>query len=787
MIPGVVVSAPAFRSFLETIQWADPLFRDLPNSSLHIDVDNPRQLQAIAQQIRQGVTTTPIAQDWLAVLEAAIATWQSRAVILRPSIAVEADVLTRLEYPRGVLRAQVCWAEPGAIAKGVQQVWGELFRAKSLLYWQRLGVQLQQVNLAVLIQPLESAIASGTLQGNASGLEIQSIWGLGNALVEGIVAADSYQGELTGEWCSVRLGTKRYAYDLSSPATLSVIGGEALPASSPNECLRLYPVAEEYQQQAALSDRQRQHLLQLAQHLIQEYGQPVCLEWALHPGVTGAEPSVLLTQIHPCLVQKHQSTQDPAVAIASATASLLPEGCSQLHDSTSAYSTSSDVSHSILHGVAAASGQVLAQAWVIDHGQALERMPSNAVLVASHIQPQWVAALKQCAGIVTEQGGATSHGAILAREIGIPAVVGVADVTQQIQSGEIVFVDGDGGKVYRVNALDAGAFSIPATAVSAVYPSEMPVSQPSSAMPVAIATPLTTQLMVNLSQLQRLADVAAMSVDGVGLLRSELMMQEVLSGSPQQWLLNQTDVDLIERLSQQIQRFAEAFAPRPVFYRSLDLRSHEIPVNAHMALTEPNPTLGLHGALSYQTNPALFELELAALRRVQARGYDNLRLILPFVRTVEEFEFCRDRVIEAGLTQTSTFELWIMAEVPSVLFLIPEYVDAGVQGISIGSNDLTQLMLAVDRDHPQMTGAFDQCHPALIRAMQHLIQAAKQAGIPCSICGQAPVQHPELIEQLVEWGITAISVSADAIESTRRAIAEAEERKNEERREKKEK
>jgi pyruvate,water dikinase len=270
-----------------------------------------------------------------------------------------------------------------------------------------------------------------------------------------------------------------------------------------------------------------------------------------------------------------------------------------------------------------------------------------------------------------------------------------------------------------------------------------------------------------------------MPVDGVGLLRSELMLLEVLQGQhPQRWLQQQREDELREILVQQLCQFAKAFAPRPVFYRSLDLRSHEFQylVGGSLAHPEANPMLGMRGTFSYVSNPALFDLELAALVQVQQSGYTNIRLLLPFVRTVEEFSFCRRRVEQAGLSQSPQFQLWIVAEVPSVIFLLPDYVKAGVQGISIGTNDLTQLLLGVDRDQAQMAAAFDERHPAVTQAIAQLIQMAKQAGIPCCICGQAPAQYPELIEQLVQWGIPSISVELDAVERTYHAIARAEQR-----------
>lgn len=192
----------------------------------------------------------------------------------------------------------------------------------------------------------------------------------------------------------------------------------------------------------------------------------------------------------------------------------------------------------------------------------------------------------------------------------------------------------------------------------------------------------------------------------------------------------------------------------------------------------PDPSaydlLGIHGTWGYQLDPGMFQIELAALRKVQRAGMDNIRLLLPFVRTVEEFSYCRRYILEAELYESPSFKLWIMAEVPSVLFLLADYVKAGADGIAIGTNDLTQLLLGIDRDHPQMQPIFNLKHPAMQRALRQLIQTAQDLNIPCSICGQAPVQHPDLIESLVQWGATTICVPSAAIPQTYEAISKAE-------------
>ncbi|MGL5192030.1 MAG: putative PEP-binding protein, partial [Chroococcales cyanobacterium] len=320
-----------------------------------------------------------------------------------------------------------------------------------------------------------------------------------------------------------------------------------------------------------------------------------------------------------------------------------------------------------------------------------------------------------------------------------------------------------------------------ASAVSEPHPMPLPESDPVTAS-FSPPFPTATELMVNLSHPKSLDRIADTYLDGVGLLRSEMMALEIFqSEDPYQWRDRHKNQEFIHRISEPLKRVAEFFFPRPVFYRSLDLRGYDLPEMRSPGQPSINPnrsaqTLGVHGAFSYLLDPALFDLELETLAKLQQEGLTNLRLIIPFVRTVEEFIFCRNRVQQFKLDRVRDFQLWIMAEVPSALFLIPDYVQAGVQGISIGTNDLTQLLLAADRENQQMSPVFDPRHPAVMRAIHQLIQMAKAAGIPCAICGGAPTHYPETIDTLVRWGIDGISVEPEAIVRTHQAIARSEQR-----------
>ena len=746
VLPGLVVGADLFQAFLGQIRWSDPTFTDLPHSSLHLDVDNPRQLQQVAQRIRQAIELTPLLEPWQLFLTEAVQTWQTDTLIFRPSLTLQLGLDPIVSYRTvGLLEARTGWAKPDSIALTLKQVWSELFRARSLLYWQRLGIQPQQIHLAVLVQPIRSAIAAGDVQMDNARLKIRSTWGLGQALVRGEVLPDQYDVDEYGKLQASRPGKKTIAYEVADRAAQTVKETATKDADAKDGCLKIKLLDFDQQTQLTLSDTQFHSLLHLVQQITAALKVPIELEWTFCHLPDQTEPAFYVTQAIPQLLTSSQHKRSESSDDRNQSFSPAP---------------------SWLKGIAAAPGKIVAVAWVLQQNTSLPlEIPPDSILVAPALLPEWILSLRQVAGIITEQGGVTSHGAILARESGIPAVVGVAQATHQIRTGDRILLDGDRGEVQRMTEM--------------IQPNSEPAAnefQSTAESPNRIyATRSATQLMISLSRTDTLTEMAALPSDGVGLLRSELLMLEVLEQRPVDQWLQQDKQALIDRLTEQIQRFVFAFAPRPVFYRSLDVRSHEFPSLQGSDATERNPMMGLRGTFRYQVNPALFEVELAALRQVQEAGQKNLRLVLPFVRTVEEFQFCRQKVEQAGLIQPH-FQLWIMAEVPSVLLLLEDYIQAGVQGIAIGTNDLTQFLFGVDRDHPQMASHFDSSHLAVQRAIQALVQTARTANLPCLLCGHIPHHFPEMIDSLIRQGITAISVEPGDLNWTSEAIDRAERR-----------
>jgi len=390
------------------------------------------------------------------------------------------------------------------------------------------------------------------------------------------------------------------------------------------------------------------------------------------------------------------------------------------------------------------------------------RFVEGAVLVTRMTAPDWVPLMRRAAAIATDSGGMTCHAAIVSRELGIPCVVGTQDATKQLRDGEVVTVDGTQGVV--LEGWTAAA---------------EPVLEPLPGPRAALGGATATALLLNLSEPSQVGRAAALDVDGVGLLRAELMVIEALDGAHPRLLLEEgRGEEFVERMSDALTTFAAGFAPRPVTYRTIDFRTNEfrgLRGGDRFEPEEANPMIGYRGVFRYVREPDLFGLELDAMRRVWDSGHSNIHVMLPFVRTAAELASCRTLIASSGLADRPGFELWIMAEVPSVLFNLEKYAQLGVAGISIGSNDLTQLLLGADRDSG-LLAELDERDPAVVAYLEQLIPRARALGLKTSICGQAPSVHPEYAELLVRAGIDAISVNMDVVHRTRRLIDAAERR-----------
>ncbi len=418
----------------------------------------------------------------------------------------------------------------------------------------------------------------------------------------------------------------------------------------------------------------------------------------------------------------------------------------------------------VLHGLGVGPGRATGVVRILDDPKQGKDLLDGEVLVARMTSPDWAPTLRRAGAIVTDAGGSTCHAAIVSREFGIPGVVGTGTATTELSTGQLVTVDASSGLVYE----------------GAVAADETPrVSVASTPVAVTGIEPLATKIYVNLAVAERAAEVAAMPVDGVGLLRGEFLVTQALEGvHPRQLIAEGRGVEFVTRMADGLTMIATAFEPRPVVYRTMDFRTNEfgnLTGGAEFEPHEENPMIGFRGCYRYIRDPETFALELEAVAAVRAM-HPNLHLMIPFVRTRWERAECLAAIDRSPVGSDRRLQRWVMAEVPSIVYRIPEYAAMGIDGVSIGSNDLTQLMLGVDRDSAICAELFDEHDDAVLWAIRQIVEACRAAGITSSLCGQAPSNSPRFAEYLVQLGIDSISVNPDAVDTVRATVAAAEKR-----------
>ncbi len=706
--PGIVIPVTALADFLKQIGDDHGLVGDLLDRSLRFDGGNYRVLHHLAQNIRQLIQTTPLPQDLRIALDNTLPRLASPMVRISPSLVYGAG--------QGFM-VEAMWRSPCVrnqlitVTAAMQNLWGELFAARNLFYWHQQGVVIADLQLAVIIQPVVAAQASGTLTIQATGWAIDAIRGLPHPEGLPTPACDHYRGSWHGgkisQW---RDGRQDHAYYLDSE-----------PEEGEWATIAPRPIADGAG--AVLTSLELAALQALGRRCYEGGDRHHTLTWQWYD---------TLPQI------THYRQREPAHAPPLPQPLPLP-------------TTTTDP---LLTGVSAARGTIEGPVFSIDSADTdPAQFPVGAIWVAAYFAPPWLPYLYRAGGLILEQAQMTSHAALMARELGIPALVGVVGAVRSLQGVASVYLDGNQGVV-----LSHGP----------------PNPEPAPVMPTAGQGLTLTQVWVNLSQPQTFNPQIPLPVDGVGLLRSELMMLPLLQTAPEPtptpllWWLAHPE-EWVEELVTRLRPVVAAFAPRPVFYRSTDWRSLDFPALPNLPPRGINPALGVRGTAVYGYNASIFDGELLALQQLQAE-YGNLRLILPFVRSVAEWQAARDRVAAVGLLNTGNFELWLMAEVPSVLFQLPDYAAAGVQGVAIGPRDLAQLLLGVEPGSGVLTAADLDDHPALWAALESLIQTANDLNLPTSLCSSTLHLSPANLERLIAAGIMAISVERDTVVQIRQQI-----------------
>jgi pyruvate,water dikinase len=549
---------------------------------------------------------------------------------------------------------------------------------------------------------------------NKDTLVIEAAWGLGDYVVQGVVTPDHYEVSKSSQTILVK--------KIGHQTVMEVRSSEGVSSKS---------VDPKRQSAQKLPDLKILELAAIGSGIQNHYLAPQDIEWAY------ANSTLYITQARPITtLGEVQSQGSPTIALKALGASILK-------------------------GAPASPGLVSGTVKVIMDINNLDQVQKGDILVTEMTTPDFVPAMKKASGIVTDRGGLTSHAAIVSRELGVPCVVGTEQATKLLSTGVIVTINGSTGEVFK------GA--LPASQTQVIAPQDRQVEDS--------PTVTATKLYANLAEPELAEKIGKLHVDGIGLLRAEFMIAGI-GVHPKKMIADGKSQEYIDRLATDIGTFCKAFSPRPVIYRATDFKTNEYKSLKGGQVYEPvesNPMLGFRGAYRYIKSPEVFALELEAIKIVRNKlGLTNLWLMIPFVSTVAEMTEVKKLVAGSGLYRTDSFKLFMMVEIPANVILLDDFLDVGLDGVSIGSNDLTMLVLGIDRDNSEVAPNFDERNPAVLWALEKTVRTCAKRGVMCGICGQAPSEYPELVEKLVEWGITSISVNPDRIAATRNIIAAAE-------------
>ncbi|NIN64896.1 MAG: phosphoenolpyruvate synthase [Anaerolineae bacterium] len=712
--PGFTITTPAYRRFTEATGVLDQLKELLQD----LDVDDNEALQQTAEAAKQIVVEAEMPKDVAKLITDAykkLCKQEGEELYVAVRSSATAEDTAEASFA-GMNETFLNVRGDKDVIESVKKCWASLYGARVIFYRVKRGFESWGMEMGVIVQKMVDAEKAGVAftQNPATGAPNEIIIEAAWGLADPVVA-----GQVSPDY---------YMVDKNSLNILQqqVKFKKFMRVRRDGQTVDIDLPDEEANKQV-LTEDEIHDVAKISRDIEDHYGWGQDIEWAIE------DDKLYIVQSRPITTIGAEAVEE----------------------------VGAEEAEVLLRGLGAAPGRASGEIRILSSVEDGVRLNEGDVLVTVMTAPDWVPLMRKASAIVTDQGGMTCHAAIVSRELGIPAVVGTDVATTTLEDGMMVTVDGSTGDIY------AGKLAVKEEARA-----EVAVGQ---ALPVT-----ATKVLVNLGEPSMAERVAKMPVDGIGLLRAEFMIIEACEGThPRRFVEEHGPEMFVERMYKSLLMFSRAFNPRPITYRTMDFRSNEfrdLQGGKDYEPTEANPMIGYRGSFRYVHEPDLFKLELDAVKRVRDDGFKNLHVMLPFVRTLIEVKTLVKYIEEVGLFDDLAFDLWVMAEVPSVIFYMEQYQKLGVAGISIGSNDLTQLVLAIDRDSELVAPLFNEMDEAVLDHIRQLLEKARELGMKSSICGQAPSVFPEYAGKLVEWGINSISVNWDVLEQTIRNVASAEQR-----------
>lgn len=722
--PGFVLTTAAYDYFLENSKIAEQVKGILAK----VDASSESSLQEASSTIRDLFDQVEIPAD---LKEQILASHKAMFKGKKMGLVAVRSSATAEDLPTASFAGQqdtfLNVESPEELLDKVRKCWSSLFTPRAIYYRVTKGFEHSKVKLAVVVQKMINSEISGimfTVDPNSEmpHIIIEAGYGLGEALVGGKVTPDTYVVDKFHD----KILNKRIAKQ-----TWKLVRGKD------GECEKA-DVPEALRNVQKMSDEQILALGEIGRNIEAHYNRPMDIEWCIEERV------MYIVQARPVTTLSNGSKSG--------------NGKAQDHG----LAKSAKV---LVKGLGASPGVAGGPVSIVSEDMNLEVVKKGDVLVTTMTSPDMVPAMTRAAAIVTDEGGMTCHAAIVARELGIPCIVGASHATELMKAGDLVTVDGSMGVVYEGLA--------------------EPKKEEGKAVAVAApSAPVTgTKVYVNLAIPQKAEEVSKLPVQGVGLMRIEFLFTSYIQEHPCALIAKGESKFLVDKLSDGIAMVARAFYPRPVILRTSDFKTNEYRDMEGGEKYEPheeNPMIGWRGCSRYVSDSyrEAFKLELEAIKKVREEmGLKNLHVMLPFVRTIDEVRQITAMMKDVGLVRNRDFKLYLMAEIPCNIFMAEEFAE-WCDGFSIGSNDLTQLTMGADRDSDILgkMGYFDERNEAIKRAINMLIEAAHRKGCTVGICGQAPSVYPEFTEFLVKAGIDTISLNPDTVVSTLNTIASAEQR-----------